>query len=220
MDLKLHEKFVLLTINDEKGNIAYGYSNTYGFAGAILMELVQKELITLEDKKIVLTDKSDDSEILTEAIELLKTKKLPIKVQNAIQLLSNKFHKKFDEVIQGLIEKGILKLEEKKVLWVFNIKHFPTKNSEPEHLVKSKIKGVVLYGDHADFESLSLIGLINVLELHKEIFNKEEMKKAKQKIKEILKKDNIANDIQAIIQDEIMTAVALSLITTSVATSS
>lgn len=220
MDLSLHEKFVLLTINDEKGTVAYGYAKTYGFAGAILMELFDKNLFTIDHKRIILSDKNPTAEVLQEAMELMRSKKKPPKVQEALHLLGQKMHKSFDNVIADLIEKGILKKEEKKLLWVFKVNHFPTQNPAPENLVKSKIKSIVLYGDHPDYENLCLISLVNVLDLHHEIFKKEEMKKAKKHIKELIKKQNIATDIQKIIQEEVMTAVTISLATTTVATSS
>jgi hypothetical protein len=59
MDLAFHEKFVLLTINDEKGTVSAGYSRTLGFAGALLMELFDKELIQIEDKKVICSEKAD-----------------------------------------------------------------------------------------------------------------------------------------------------------------
>ena len=167
IELALHEKFVLLTINDEKGTIAYGYSRSYGFAGIILMELFNKELIKIEDKKILIPVKSAPSNLLNDALEILKTKKKPPKINGAIHLLSQKMSKHFDQVIDGLVDKGILKIEDKKVLWIFNVKHYPTQNPEPENLVKSKLKSIVLYGDHADRENLCLISMIHVLDLYR-----------------------------------------------------
>ena len=66
----------------------------------------------------------------------------------------------------GAIILGILVKEKKKVLWVFNVNHFPTKNAEHENLIKSKIKGIVLFENNPDTENLNLISLIHVLNLH------------------------------------------------------
>ncbi|MFP4546613.1 MAG: GOLPH3/VPS74 family protein [Fidelibacterota bacterium] len=218
IDLALHEKFVLLTINDEKGTIAYGYSKSYGFAGILLMELYNRNLVEIKDKKISFTDKTTDSSILNDALKILKERKKPPKINQAIHLLSQKMHKHFDRVIERLVEKDILKIADKKVLWLFNVKYYPTQNPEPENLVKSKIKSIVLYGDHPDPESLCLISLIHVLDLYKEVFSKEEKKKAKKKVKEIVKEQKIAGDIQNIIQQEIMIAVNAGVTAATIAT--
>ena len=217
--LAFHEKFVLLTINDEKGNIAPGYVKTLGFAGALLLELAEKNLITTEGKTIVCSAQTADSAILNSAIEILKSAKKPMKTATALQKIANKLYKQFDKVIEGLIEKEILRLEEKKVLWLFKVKHYPTKNSEPENLIKSRIKGIVLYGNQTDNESLNLIGLIHALNLHKEIFTKEEMKQAKTKIKELISNETVAKEISRIIQQQITAAVIASTVAASAASS-
>ena len=211
MELSFHEKYVLLTINDEKGNVVYGYAKTLGFAGAILMELSNLELIELVDKKVILKKDYSTDPILHEALQLIANKKKPPKVQSALQLISSKMHKKFDVVIEDLIGKGILAMEEKKVLWVFNVKHYPTQNAEPENQIKSALRGIVLYGNHPELENLQLLSMIDSVDLYKEVFTKEEMKKAKKKTKELIKGNAIGSDVQQIIQQEIMVAVMISI---------
>ncbi len=216
--LSFHEKYVLLTINDKKGTIAAGYSKTYGFIGALFMELFEKKFIKIEDKKIICTENNPDSEILNEVIDLLKKRKKPMKVQVAIQHLGYKLSKSFEKVIDNLIEKGILKKEKKKIIWIFNVNHYPTNNPEPENMIKSRIKGIVLYGNNSDAESLKLLSLINALDLYREIFSKDEIKKAKKRVKEIVLNEEVGNDIGKIIQDEIMAAVAVSIATSAIVT--
>ena len=215
MELAFHEKFVLLTINDETGAIAFGYSKSYGFAGALLLEMVNSEVIELKDKRIHILKTKLDSEILQEAINLLKNKKKPQKIINAIQIIGNKMQKKFDNVIDNLIVKGILYKEEKKVLWVFTSKRYPTNNPTPENLIKSKIKGIILYGNQANRDSMDLISLVHILNLQKKIFSKEEMKNAKKKIKEIIKEEKISKNPQSIFHQQIMKAVMISIAVTS-----
>lgn len=219
MELTFYEKYVLLTINDEKGTISYGYAKTHGFAGALIMELSNHNLIELVDKKLIIKNDQCDDVLLTEALQILSSKKKPQKINSALQYLSAKIYKSFDKVIDGLIAKGILKREEKKVLWVFNVNHFPTQNAAPENQIKSALKGIVLYGNHPDMENIQLLSLIDALGLHKEIFAKDDIKKAKKRIKEIIKNDQIGNSIHNIIQQEIMAAVAISVATTTVVTS-
>lgn len=220
MNLNFYEKYVLLTINDEKGTIPFGYAKTYGFAGALLIEMTNKKLIDFVDKKIVPLKNNSDDEILNETLQILSSKKKPQKVHNALQLLSLKMHKHFDIVIEKLIKKGILALKEDKILWVFKVKHYPTQNPEPENQIKSVLRGIVLYGNHPDIENIQLLGLIDAIDLYKEIFSKEELKKARKKTKELIKSEEISDSVQKIIQQEIMMAVAISVATTTTVSSS
>jgi|TARA_R110002074_G_scaffold244087_1_gene415832 golgi phosphoprotein 3 len=51
-DLNLIDKFLLLALDDEKGSFNSGpFALTYGFAGAIFLELSLRECITIVDKK-------------------------------------------------------------------------------------------------------------------------------------------------------------------------
>ncbi len=216
--LSFHEKYVLLTINDEKGNVVNAYAKTYGFAGAIIMELVEKDIITVQDKKIIFNRETAKSTILSDALTILLPKKKKLKLGTALHYLGDKFYKKFDDVLDNLVDKGILTKKEDKILWIFTTRKFPTENPEPENTIKSKIKGAVLYGNRPDQEIRNLIALVHTLNLYNEIFSKEERKKARKSIKKIVKEKNISNDIQAVIQQEITAAITLLISASTVAT--
>ncbi|MBN2280031.1 MAG: GPP34 family phosphoprotein [Candidatus Marinimicrobia bacterium] len=220
MDLNLYEKYVLLTINDETGTVPFGYVKTLGFAGVLLMELCNKNHIELTNAEISVTQGTSSDPILNEALRWLSGKKQPKKIQPALQLVSSKMHPQFDTVVQGLIEKGILSREEKKFLWIFKVQHFPTQNETPENLIKNMPRGIVIYGNYADDENTQLLGLIDALNLYKEIFKKDEIKKARKKTKELVQRDAFSNDIKKIIQMEITMAIAAGIAVSTVTTSS
>ena len=72
-----------------------------------------------------------------------------------------------------LVQKGILKKEEKKFLFVFTTERYPTSNPVPEIELRKRIKDIVLGGAAATERELTLIGLIEPCGLVEEIFEKK-----------------------------------------------
>lgn len=195
--LTLPEQLLLISLHDEKGIIlsTASISIRYGLAGAVIMELALREKLEIRDKKLFLiNDSYTGDNVLDEAMSQIK---IVDKAKNAgywINKLSSKI--KIQELLLiRLVEKGILKLEEHKVLWIFDSPHYPMQDSGEESEIREKIRRIVLQKDIADTRIAVLIGLVNACRLTNEIFSKDERKEAKTRIKEIIENDIIAKSV-------------------------
>lgn len=195
--LTLPEQLLLIALHDEKGTIlsTASISIRYGLAGAVIMELALHEKLEIRDKKLILiNDSYIGDNVLDEAISQIKTID---KAKNAgywINKLSGKI-KVQELLLSRLVEKGILKMEEHKIFWIFDSPHYPMKDSGEESEVREKIRRIVLHKDIADTRIAVLIGLVNACRLTNEIFSKDERKEAKTRIKEIIENDIIAKSV-------------------------
>jgi hypothetical protein len=136
MNLLLHESVLLLGLDDEKGHFhsTLAYLN-YGFAAAILMDLILAERIVLEDKKLkVATNALTTNKILNEELERLYKAKKPPKVTAWLHNMVQRNSKVFKKCIDGLIQQGILKMVKKKVLWIFRLNVTPASTWNPSIL--------------------------------------------------------------------------------------
>lgn len=195
--LTLPEQLLLISLHDEKGIIlsTASISIRYGLAGAVIMELALREKLEIRDKKLFLiNDSYTGDNVLDEAMSQIK---IVDKAKNAgywINKLSSKI--KIQELLLiRLVEKGILKLEEHKVLWIFDSPHYPMQDSGEESEIREKIRRIVLQKDIVDTRIAVLIGLVNACRLTNEIFSKDERKEAKTRIKEIIENDIIAKSV-------------------------
>ena len=220
MQLSFYEKYVLLTIDDDKGNVVHSSAKTHGFAGAVLIELINVGLVEVSEKIIMVKATHTSDPILSEAHTLLTEQNKSVTIDKVINLFASRLTKLFDEVITGLIDKNILTLSEEKLLWVFTLKRYPTSDPKPEMLVKKRLRQIVLEEVHPDLEEIQLLGLVQALDLHRQIFVKDEIKEAKRTIKTLLKDMPVSKSVHKIIQEEIMVALMASIAVTTVVTAS
>lgn len=220
MQLSFYEKYVLLTIDDDKGNVVHSSAKTQGFAGAVLIELINVGLVEVSEKIIMVKATHTTDPILSEAHTLLTEQNKSVTIDKVINLFASRLTKLFDEVITGLIDKNILTLSEEKLLWVFTLKRYPTSDPKPEMLVKKRLRQIVLEKVHPDSEEIQLLGLVQALDLHRQIFVKDEIKEAKRTIKTLLKDTPVSKSVHKIIQEEIMVALMASIAVTTVVTAS
>jgi len=220
MQLSFYEKYVLLTIDDEKGNVVHSHAKTHGFAGAVLIELLNAGLVEVSEKIIVAKAVQTTDPILFKAHTLLTEQNKSVSIDKVIRLFGSRLAKSFDEVITALIDKNILTFSEQKLLWVFTLKRYPTSDPKPEMLVKKRLRQIVLEGVHPELEEIQLLGLVQALDLHRQIFEKDKIKDAKQTIKTLLTDMPVAKSVHKTIQEEIMVVLMASIAVTTVVTAS
>lgn len=188
MNLLLHESILLLGLDDEKGHFhsTLAYLN-YGFAAAILMDLILAERILVEDKRLkIATNALTTNKLLNEELARLQKAKKPPKVTNWLHNMVQRNSKTFKKCIDGLIQKGILKMEKKKVLWIFPVKRYPSLNLEPENSLRKRLRSIVLERATPDKNDRMLLAIIDACQLVKEIVpEKDKRKQAKERMKSL-----------------------------------
>lgn len=216
MDLNLLEEYLLIALDDDKGKFVIDSTYLhYGFGGAILLELALREKISFEGDYVRLKDSSTVNEVtLNKAIELLQGKAKAVKIKDLIGMLANKANELKQDTLQRLMDKGILKKEEHKILWIIPNNKYPTSNLSPENKVRERLKAVMLLGEKSEPRDIMLLSLIDVSDLTREAFrDKEDYKVVKKKIKEVTQDVRISSAINKSIR-EIQAAIMIAIATT------
>lgn len=224
MSLDLLEEYLLIALDDSRGQFVIDSTHLhYGFAGAVLLELALREKVSIEGDHVKINDDAVVTEVaLNKALEYLKEKARSTKVKDVIKALAGQAGDLKNDVLQRLINKGILKKEEHKILWIIPNNKYPTSDLTPENKVRERLKNVMLYGAESEPRDIMLLSLIDVSDLTKEAFrDKEDYKKVKEKIKEVTQDVKISGainksirEIQAAIMIAIMASVVVTTITT------
>ena len=168
---------------------------------------------------MVLKDDSYVKEVaLNKTIDLLKDTKKKRKIKDWIGVLSRKAGEFKQDTLERLINKGILKKQEHKILWIIPYNKYPTDNLSPENKVRERLNGVMLKGEESEPRDIMLLSLIEVSDLTREAFrNKEDYKVVKKKIKEVTQDVKISSAINKSIR-EIQAAIMIALTTMIVVT--
>lgn len=232
MDMKLYEGLMLLALNDEKGTNE-GHYIEYTAAAAILAELLLSQRISVnkdnKDKVEVLDAAPTGDAVMDEALQKIAGKKKPDTLKNwvmAIGTIKNLKHK----IAQQLVDDGIIKADERKILWIFTQKIYPEVNPQPEEQLKRELRRLVLDKPlEIDPKYTLMLALAKSAYLLNQVFSKDELKQHKKRIEQVSKGEELGQITAEVIegvQAAIMVAVmmpammaAVSASTTSAGTS-
>jgi len=196
--LHLHEEILLLALRDKEGSMHFGVNYQHAMAGAIVAEFLLSNKVKIQEegrKKFVslLDHKLSGNEILDECLNKLKTSRRRVQVQNWVARIANMSRIKHRTAI-SLCRKGILKLEEDKVLLIFNRKLYPEINPKPEKEIIAKMSDAI-FTDKAviDPHVLVLISICQSTGLLRPLFDKKKLRARKARIKDIIK-GNLVGD--------------------------
>ncbi len=188
--LHIYEEILLLALRDKKGTILFGVNYQHALAGALLAELLLLKKIEIETsgkrKFVKLVDrKFTRNQLLDECIEKLIRSKRKARPQNWVQRFANISRLKH-KAAQSLCRKRILKMEEDKVLLLFNRKIYPELNPKPEKLLLEKLSIAIFGGSkEVDPQTTILISICKSTGILNHLFDRKELKKQKLRIKDI-----------------------------------
>jgi len=216
--LSLSEELLLLALHDEKGTVLFNSSTAlpFGLVGTSLLELLFQNRIVLKEKNIECVDHTPVGDpILDETMTLITSSGKVRNVKYWIPKIQSKVKKIKERLTDGLVQKGILKREGHKILGLFPSDRFPTQNAASEFEIRNRIRNVVLFDHPPKEREIALISLIKVCGLMNELFQKDERKKAKQRIKELSKDEVIGKMVSEVVAQ--MTAAITASIAASTA---
>jgi len=222
-DLNLIDKLILLALDDKKGTfVSDSLSFGYGIAGAVIFELSIEGSIEIIEKKIkVVRSEKLTNKILDDCLRIINKSKKERTIQDWIQILGEKESLLKKMTIEKLILLDILTRKEDKFLWIFSNDKFPTKNKLPENKLRSRLYDIVENNLEPELKEIMLISLIDSCELNKEVYGKVIDKEKKKRIKDVIKRIQLANSANEIIKeihDSIIAAIIVIITTSTITT--
>jgi len=146
--LSLTEQLMLLALHDEKGSVIFSSSTAlpYGLAGAMLLDLYFKKKIILQDNKVQVVDTTPTGDaMLDEALVLIQSSAKNRSIKHWVGKINSKIKGIKQRTVERLVVQNILKQEEHRFLWFFNVNRYPTLNAAPELEIRNKIRNIVLH---------------------------------------------------------------------------
>ena len=202
MILNCAEELILLSIDDQT-NSFYRITNinfNVALIGALLMDLALRKRIDVDLEGIyVLSTEPTGDKFLDAILEnLIETEAGNQPAVLVGQLYNSMGHLK-DKLLQDLEEKGIIKVSQCKVLWLFKKRRYPIIDQKEEEEVLSRIRKTVLTDVDPEPRDLALIALLNICNLMDKIFTKEELEQCSERLEQLKKLDLISPAVKRII---------------------
>jgi hypothetical protein len=189
--LFLHEEILLLALRDQEGTTEPGSTYEYALGGAILAELLLNERIKLEQvrrKKLVdfVSARPLRDPVLDECLGKVADAKRRADAQAWVSRFAGAKKLKH-RIAEQLCDRGILRAEDAKVLFVFTRKVYPERNPAPERaLVERMRKAVFTETRDVDPRTVVLISLAKAADLLKIPFDKKRLKERRKRIEQLI----------------------------------
>ncbi|MDF1755479.1 MAG: GPP34 family phosphoprotein [Verrucomicrobiales bacterium] len=219
--LFLYEEIMLLALRDEEGTFSGGFVEL-AVAGAVMAELLLENHVYVAEPRRKLIDHNDPpptgDPIIDECLEKITSAKRRAALSNWVPRLSRipKLRKK---VAQRLCERGIVKSDEDKVLFVFPRTIYPEIDPEPEEEIMSRIKSAI-FGNDTDLDprTVILISLAHRTDLLRHNLDDKELRKHKKRIEQIIEGEAMGKAARDIIDAFDSAATVTALIPALIAT--
>lgn len=215
---------MLVLTDDDTGKTTVDRQTlNYGLAGAVMIELAARGLLDVADEgeavksgRIVLRRGDPPTEpVLASALTVLYDLQGK-KPQSALTKLSKDLHV---EVVGGLVARGILRMDEHRVLGLFPVSRWPAEDSRHEAEVSRTLIDVLNGARTADPRSAALIALLSALDQVGKLDGLADKRDAKRRAKEIAASDWGATAVLRAVQ-AVQAAVTASIVASTVAATS
>lgn len=219
LELTLKEKFLLLCYDPNKGRVLHSTTfSAYGVVGAIMLELAELGKIKVDNKKLRLVDaKTTGDEALDLVIERIAKSKRQKKISTWVsRIAQGGLYRKIKAAVrQSLISKRILSKRENTALLIFKYSRYPARNTRPRRLLIADIQNVVLKRQIGAKEIMMLTALVGATKMSDSFFIHEDRRKARKRIKEIMKSNEITKVLDNTITG-VQTAIITAITTTAI----
>lgn len=218
----LPEGLLLLATDDVTGRIdTKSGALDYGLTGAILTELLLQGSLGLADGRVVLMTSSVAADpIHADVLGRIAGSK-PRDVKHWVNTLPHAEIKQ--HVLDRLVEKGVVRREEHRILWIFPSDRYPAEEDAPEQHVRDAIRVTVVNGETPQPRIAVLIGLLKACDLLDTVFTKDERKQHRERIDQIANAEIVSQAVSKAVKEmqvAVMTAIIATTVTSTAASSS
>ncbi|MDF2724308.1 MAG: hypothetical protein K0Q59_3983, partial [Paenibacillus sp.] len=198
--LSIPQEFVLLALDRETNKLKSMFRMHVGLytVMACIVELSIHGNVTFEDDDTIRIASSAPTgeKYLDRVLEIIAAEK-PKKLKGWVSYFYYFRHREiYKMVIESLVDKGILTIENTEVLFVVPVKKYSDVANARNHIVE-KIRAECLEPGNVEQRTLALVLFLNTKSMLNDYFSDYEQKTLKKKL-EILRKDDIYKKIKTI----------------------
>jgi len=202
MKLSIAEGLYLIALDDEEGRLLSAAEKTYihGVLSAAILELYLLKKISLNETKITVEDTvGTGNGILDKVLNKLHS---GTKVVDEIQNLHDHFDHIREDFDELLVQRGILKREETKLLWIPLTERMDNANYAFEQEIRNVLQAMVFKNAKTTPSFVILMNLIYDCNILEEVFtDKDDLIDAVKVAKDIVNSDIIDEETSKVLKD-------------------
>ncbi|WP_299036415.1 GPP34 family phosphoprotein [uncultured Pseudokineococcus sp.] len=214
-ELTLPEELLLLVYDDEKGS-TWSTTLDVGLGGAVQVDLSLRGRVDVRDGDLVVLDATPTGEpVLDAALAEVAAGARPKPPKRWLTALGKDARA---ASLERLVERGVLRREEGRVLGLFPRTRYPEADGGPEARVRQRLHDAVVVGTTPDARTAALASLVRALRLRGEVFRGEDRRATDRRLEELSEGEWAGAAVKRAL-DEIMAAATTVVITTGAASS-
>lgn len=208
---------MLLSLDDKSGKFVDlpPLAMDQALAGAALLELAFQNRIDTDLTHLTLVNAKPTGEgMLDPLLEKIVEAKDKKDAKYWVGVFSAEGEKLREKTLDRLVQRGIIKREEKRFLWVIPGRRYPMVNNQEEQEVRKRIQSVIAEGEVPGPRDVVLISLSSACQLLRSVFSDADLLKYSARIAEVSKMDLIGRAVSksvAEVQEAVMRAVLYSV---------
>ncbi len=199
------EEILLLTLDDEDGSFLPIRDNTmdYVLAGAALLDLAFIYRIDTDPERLMLIDRTPPGiPMLDRVLERIAGSPEDRTTRDWVETLAREEAENLREAaLARLVDQGILETRDRKFLWVFRARRYPTIDGTVEREVKHRIADVLLSDQVPDPRDVAIISLADSCGILRSIFSGHGMDSLRPRIDQVRKLDLIGREVSDTIEE-------------------
>lgn len=203
--LTIAEEFLLLSHDEHSGRMLYASQpiTQIALVGAALMDLAMSDRIDNDLEKLMLVDETPTGEpALDHVLWKIKAEKgVDYSVRDWIDRLAPEAERIRELSLKRLIERGILREEEGRFLWVFPMRRYPMIDNKEQTEVKLRLAQLLMSDDIPDIRDVAILNLADACGLLHEVFSNQELARLEERIEQVTRLDLIGQAISATIEE-------------------
>lgn len=197
------EEILLLFLDDETGKFENMYYEEfkYALAGAVLMDLALRSKIDTDLEKLAVVDPTPTGEeILDGFLSAIAESDEEKNTFYWVSEIAKSGAEIRDKALESLVNRGILRVEEKKILWVIGVRRYPTVDDTQEKEVRRRLIELLNSDEIPSPHDVVLVSLADTFELFPQILGEYEAKKLAPRIEQISRLDLIGQSVSHVLK--------------------
>ena len=160
--LTMLEEVVLLAVDEKTGSLrsAREHGTAYALVGAVFFDLALARKIDTDTEEIQIVDPAPTGNRPLDRVLAEISKRPDVKtVRDWIEAI---FHRRDDlegEALASLVNRGILRHEKSKRLWIVDVERFPLVDGRPHQHVKLRLTQAILGDGIPDTRDIMLVSI-------------------------------------------------------------
>ncbi len=202
--LNLAEEVFLLALDDRPGLIKAGLAPVLdcAVAGALLMELALYGRIDTDMTVLKVVDPTPTGEPLVDAaLGEIQSRPTPEPTSFWLKALANPARQLQERALAGLLTKGILRQEDRRLLWVFEVRRYPVVDDREVKEVRTRLRELILGEDLPEPRDVVLLNLGLACRLLDDLLPPAEYERVHPRIVALARLDLIGQEMARAIRD-------------------